>query len=100
VPAVALAYEIWVFPTSKLAGGWALAFHNYFGGHFLVGNVRNYSDLPRELANPDFIRAIEQYRFTVPFYVGIGYAIGALASRSLNVLRDAKPDKSPLVNGC
>jgi hypothetical protein len=82
IPLAILAVKFFTFPTttSVLAGSsshLAAAFHQYFGGDFLIGGFRTYGEMFEMAAsNPDMARGMEQHNFTAPFYAAIGYAIG------------------------
>lgn len=83
VPAVILAYKFFTYSTgtSVLQGeSWAAlsAFHQYFGGGFLVPEFGNWNQLWTIVgSNPDMRRGLAQLNFTAPFYAGIGYSVGA-----------------------
>ena len=58
------------------------AFYYFFGGNFVIpGEYHAKRELVKGfLHNPDFLRGLEQFKFTVPMYVGLAYSIGARLS--------------------
>lgn len=83
VPTVVLAYKFFTYSTgaSVLEGeSWTVlsAFHQYFGGGFIVPDYRNWEEFWRIVASaPDMMRGMAQLTFTVPFYAGVGYSVAA-----------------------
>jgi hypothetical protein len=54
------------------------AFHQYFGGGFLIGEYRDWGDFWRmEESNPDVTRGMTQLGVTASFYAGVGYGMAA-----------------------
>jgi hypothetical protein len=54
------------------------AFHQYFGGGFLIGEYRDWGDFWRMVeSNPDVTRGMTQLGVTASFYAGVGYGIAA-----------------------
>ena len=97
VPTVVLAYEFFAFPeparsvldsqTPNLSR-FSAAFHEYFGGGFLIGEYRNWRDFWDLVeSNPDMIRGMTQLKVTAPFYAGIGYSLAAWISLRFQVLQ-------------
>jgi len=84
VPTVVLAFKMATFsaPTSVVAGQSWSAFHQYFGGGFLIPEYRSWEEFWQMIgSNPDMIRGMAQHTFTAPFYAGMGYSVGAWLSR-------------------
>ncbi|MGA3054905.1 MAG: hypothetical protein ABSD63_11920 [Candidatus Korobacteraceae bacterium] len=87
VPAVILAYKFFTYSTGTSvlqAESWRAlsAFHQYFGGGFVVPDYRNWKQFWAMVAsNPDMTRALDQLTFTGPFYAGVGYSVGAWIGR-------------------
>ena len=87
VPAGVLAYEFVTYPTpprSVLESApsvfptFSAAFHQYFGGGFLIGEYRDWHDFLRLVSsNPDITRGMTQLKFTAPFYASVGYSLAA-----------------------
>jgi hypothetical protein len=77
VPVVILAYKIVVFPASTLEDHWAAAFHQYFGGEFIIGEFHNYQELFQLYGSSDVARGMQQLNFTAPVYAAVGYGLGA-----------------------
>lgn len=83
VPTVILAYKLITFSTvtSVLRSQSSSAFHQYFGGGFLIPEYRDWQDFWRiARSNPDMIRGMAQHSFTAPFYAGVGYSVAAWIS--------------------
>jgi hypothetical protein len=87
VPLAVLAYKVAIFsndasllyPSSGIAQG----FHHYLGGNFSIPAYASREELRQLYAYgpPDeMIRGFDQERYTVPFYVGVGYALSSLVS--------------------
>ena len=101
VPVVILAYKIVVFSASTFENHWAVAFHEYFGGGFIIGEFRSYQELFRLYGSSDIARGMQQLNFTAPVYAAIGYGIGAwLGMRSAGshfaaALHKLKPGMRP-----
>ena len=77
VPVVILACKIVVFPASTFENHWAVAFHEYFGGGFIIGEFHSYQELFRLYGSSDIARGMQQLTFTAPVYAAFGYGIGA-----------------------
>ena len=82
VPTVILAYKLITFsspPTSVLFQGQSSsAFHQYFGGDFLIPEYHDWHEFWEIVAsNPDMTRGLAQHTFTAPFYAGLGYSLAA-----------------------
>lgn len=78
VPTAILAYKFATFPApSVLQNQLSAAFHQYFGGGFLIGEFRSWDDLRSLYSNPDMTRCMAQFFYTAPFYAGVGYSVGA-----------------------
>jgi hypothetical protein len=76
VPFAILAYEFSAFPAGVLENHFAVAFHEYFGGGFVIGEFHSYRELFALAASPDMRRGMQQLNFTAPLYAGIGYSLG------------------------
>ena len=78
------------------------AFHEYFGGGFLIAEFHNYRELFQLYGNPDMRRGMQQLNATAPVYAAIGYSIGTWLGMHCNVphitamWRTLKP-KSPVI---
>jgi len=90
VPTVILAYKFLVFSappksvfqsTFSLApyrNQFSLAFHQYFGGGFLIREFQDWADFWSIVrTNPDMTRGMAQLSYTAPFYAGVGYSLAA-----------------------
>lgn len=78
VPVVVLAYKFATFPCSLFQNHLAVAFHEYFGGGFMIPEFHSYRELFELVApNPDAKRGMEQLHYTAPVYAAIGYSLGA-----------------------
>jgi hypothetical protein len=89
VPAAILAYKFATFPApSVMQGQFPAAFHQYFGGGFLVPEFRNWQDLFSIAgSNNDMTRGMAQLSFTAPFYAGVGYSAAAWIGRHIELSR-------------
>jgi hypothetical protein len=82
VPTMILAYKFVTFPApSVLQSQFPAAFHQYFGGGFVIPDASNFHDLFAISANYDMMRGIAQQQFTAPFYAGIAYSLAAWLTR-------------------
>jgi hypothetical protein len=100
VPTVVLAYKLVTFPTTLFQNHYAVAFHYYFAGGFLIGEFHNYRELFTVVAgNPDAIRGLEQSRFTGPFYAGLGYSLAAWIAPHARAFILANMPRTPSSNG-
>src|ERR1022692_2396393 len=75
-PLVILIYKFCVFPTTAFENHFPAAFHEYFGGGFLIEEFHSYRELFQLYGNPDMRRGMQQLNFTAPVYAAIGYSIG------------------------
>jgi hypothetical protein len=84
VPTLILAYKLITFSSATASifpGQTSSAFHQYFGGGFLIPEYRDWPDFWRIVgANPDMVRGMVQYSFTAPFYAGVGYSLASWIS--------------------
>jgi hypothetical protein len=83
VPTAILAYKLITFPAvaSVFQSPSSSAFHQYFGGGFLIAEYRDWDDFWRIVrSNPDMMRGMAQVSFTAPFYAGVGYSVAAWIS--------------------
>jgi hypothetical protein len=80
LPATILAYKFATFPSpSVLQSQFSAAFHQYFGGGFVIPDFRNWHELLSTAASiPDMTRGRAQTNFTAPLYAGVGYSFAAL----------------------
>lgn len=79
VPALILAYKFATFPaTSVLQSQLTAAFHEYFGGGFVIGEFQNWREFWDIVgSNSDMMRGMAQMQYTAPFYAGIAYSTAA-----------------------
>ena len=79
VPTVILAYKFATFPAqSVLQSQFSAAFHQFFGGDFLIPEFKDWRDFWSIVgSNPDMMRGMTQMDYTAPFYAGVGYSIAA-----------------------
>jgi hypothetical protein len=79
VPAAILAYKFLTFPAqSVFQSHFSTAFHQYFGGGFVIPEFRSWQELFSEAtSNADMARGMIQVRFSAPFYAGVGYSLAA-----------------------
>jgi hypothetical protein len=89
VPAAILAYKLATFPApSVLQSQLSAAFHQYFGGGFLIREFRDWHDFWSIVdSNPDMARGLAQMTFTAPFYAGVGYSVAAWIGRRTDLNR-------------
>jgi hypothetical protein len=87
VPTVILVYKFLTFPApSVFHSQFSSAFHQYFGGGFLIREFRDWHDFWTLVrSNPDMMRGKAQLDFTAPFYAGIGYSVAAWIGRRTNL---------------
>jgi hypothetical protein len=78
VPAVILAYKFVTFPAASVfQSQFSAAFHQYFGGDFLIPEAHNFQELFSLGSNADEWRGMAQLQFTAPFYAGVAYSVAA-----------------------
>jgi hypothetical protein len=89
LPAVILAYKFVMFPSpSVLQGQLSAAFHQYFGGGFMIPDFRNWHDFWAIAgSNSDMTRGLAQLEFTAPFYACVGYSLAAWIGRRTELNR-------------
>jgi len=82
-PAAVLAYKFATFPASSvLQNHFSSAFHEYFGGGFLIPEFRDWHEFWSIAgSNSDVTRGMHQLKFTAPFYAGVGYSAAAWIGR-------------------
>jgi hypothetical protein len=87
VPTVILAYKFLTFPNpSVFQSQFSAAFHQYFGGGFLIPEFRDWHEFWAIVgSNSDTTRGRAQLDFTAPFYAGIGYSVAAWMGRLTNL---------------
>ena len=105
VPVAVLFYKFATFPTTIFQNHFAAAFHEYFGGGFVIPEFHSYHSYQElfQLAalNPDVMRGMEQFGYTAPAYVAIGYSIGTWIAIRFRIpkleagLRHIKPSLLP-----
>jgi len=87
-PGLILAYKVMTFPTSSVLQGGFPAFHEYFGGGFMIPEFRDYRDIWSIVSsNPDVRRGMTQMLYTAPFYAGVGYSVAAWIGRGTELHR-------------
>lgn len=92
VPAIVLLYKLVTFSTtgSVLAQTYSWpAFHQYFGGGFLIPESHNWTQFVDLLSNPDMIRGVTQRLYTAPFYAGIAYSLASTLGRRIPSLQSS-----------
>jgi hypothetical protein len=79
IPAVILAYKFSTFAApSVLQSQFSAAFHQYFGGGFMIPEFRNWHELLSMAGSiSDMARGRAQTNFTAPLYAGVGYSVSA-----------------------
>jgi hypothetical protein len=89
VPAVILAYKLATFSApSVLQSQFSAAFHQYFGGGFIIPEFRDWRDFWSIVgSNPGMLRGMAQLKFTAPFYGGVGYGLAAWLARRTDLNR-------------
>lgn len=89
VPTAILAYKLATFSApSVFQSQLSAAFHQYFGGGFLIGEFRNWHDFWSIMgSNSDMTRGMAQMTFTAPFYAGVGYSVAAWIGRRTELHR-------------
>ncbi len=97
VPLAILVYKFCTFPAPVFESHFAVAFHEYFGSDFAIGEFHNYRELFTLAAGPEMRRGMQQLNFTAPVYAATAYSIGTwLGMRYLipsltAALRKSKP---------
>ncbi len=76
VPAIILAYKFATYPASVFENHFSVAFHYYLSGGFLIPEFRNYDEMFAGW-NPDYVRGLDQLKFTAPVYVSIAYCFAS-----------------------
>lgn len=91
VPVVILTYKVLTFPApSVLQSRVAAAFHEYFGGGFIIPEFNNWREFWSIVGtNADMTRGMEQVRYTAPFYAGASYSLAAWLGRRAQLSRRA-----------
>jgi hypothetical protein len=86
VPTVVLAYKFRTFPApSVFHSQFSAAFHQYFGGGFLIPDSRDWHDFWTIVrSNPDMERGMAQLNLAAPVYAGNGYSVAACVVRPSN----------------
>lgn len=75
VPSMILAYKFMAFPSTLFQNHFAVAFHHYFAGGFLIPEYHSYRDMFAAWS-PEHVRGLDQMQFTAPGYVGVAYSLG------------------------
>ncbi len=84
VPVIILAYKFLTFPAGLFQDRFALAFHHYLAGGFLIPEFHTFQDVFMGW-NSDYERGLDQVQFTVPVYVGLAYGVGSWAGARLGI---------------
>jgi len=89
VPSAILAYKFLTLPTASVFQSHAMsAFHQYFGGEFLIPEYRNWQEFwPIAASNADMERGMAQLHFTAPFYAGVAYSIAGWIGARIDLRR-------------
>jgi len=94
VPAMILGYKFITFSaaTSVLqsqAWSGSSAFHQYFGGNFLIQEFHDWHAL-RNIAgsNADMTRGLAQIMFIAPFCAGVGYSVATWIGLRTDIYRE------------
>ena len=88
VPAAILAYEFATFPTTSVfQSHFPAAFHQYFGGGFLIPEYHDWHEFWSIAGSYDMTRGMAQLKFTAPFYAGVGYSLAAWIGRRTDLNR-------------
>ena len=102
VPVAVLFYKFATYPTTIFQNNFAVAFHEYFAGGFVIPEFHSYKELFQLVApNPDAMRGMEQLRYTAPVYAATGYGIGTWLAIRFRIpkleaaLRYIKPSLRP-----
>jgi len=92
VPTVILAYKFATFPApSALQSQFSAAFHQYFGGGFVIAEFRNWREFWNLIrSNSDMMRGMAQMQYTAPFYAGVAYSLAAWIGRQTDLNRRVK----------
>jgi hypothetical protein len=97
VPLAILLYKFFTFPATIFEDHFVVAFHEYFGSGFMIGEFHSYRELFALAGTADMRRGMEQLNFTAPLYAAISYSIGTYLGIRYHVpkltaaLRKAKP---------
>jgi hypothetical protein len=93
VPAAVLLFKFVTYPSSSvLQNHFSAAFHQYFGGGFLISEYRSWREFWEIVrSNPDMLRGMAQLRFTAPFYAGVAYSTAAVVRRQFELKRRESP---------
>jgi hypothetical protein len=90
VPAAILVYKFAIFRApSAFQSQFPAAFHQYFGGRFLIPEFHSWSDLRSVAGSYDMKRGMAQLQFTAPFYAGVGYSFAAWIGHRTDLNRKA-----------
>jgi hypothetical protein len=89
VPAAIPAYKFATFAApSVLQSQFSAAFHQYFGGGFMIPEFRDWHDFWAIVgSNSDMTRGLAQLEFTAPFYAGVGCSVAAWIGRRTELNR-------------
>lgn len=87
VPTVILAYKFATFPApSVFQSQFTAAFHQYFGGGFVIGEFRDWREFWNIVeSNSDMMRGMAQMRYTAPVYAGVAYSVAAWIGRRVEL---------------
>jgi hypothetical protein len=89
VPAAIPAYKFATFAApSVLQSQFSAAFHQYFGGGFMIPEFRDWHDFWAIVgSNSDMTRGLAQLEFTAPFYAAVGCSVAAWIGRRTELNR-------------
>jgi hypothetical protein len=84
VPTCVFAYKFATFPSSLFEDHFALAYHHYLAGGFLIPEFHTFKEM-FEGWNTDYERGLDQIRFTVPVYVSLAYGCASWVGARLGI---------------
>jgi hypothetical protein len=84
VPAGILAYRFATFPSTLFENHFAVAFHHYFAGGFLIPEFHSYREMFQGW-NSELARGIDQLLFAAPVYVGVAYGAAGWTCARLGI---------------
>jgi len=84
IPSGILAYKFATFPSGVFEDHFAVAFHHYFAGGFLIPEFHSYREMFQGW-NSELARGIDELLFTAPVYVSIAYAAAGWTCARLGI---------------
>jgi len=86
VPTLILGYRFITYPSTLFQDHFAAAFHHYLAAGFLIPEFHTYGEMFGAWG-PEYVRGLDQMRYTAPTYVGVAYSVaGWIAMRlKLNI---------------